>query len=128
MLGLQSTNISELVTISGVVTRAEERQVSRHVQKSQLQLQLCVPDNCNTARFFMAMHLLGATVWVIASVTMISSLLLIQPCDTSDHTVCMSANTVHAMLSFCVDMRSIILCLCRTGLWRWSSSAKVAAQ
>ena len=58
---------------------------------------------------------------------MISSLLLVQPCDTSDHTVRMSANTVHDTVSFCVDMKSLIVCVCRTGLRSWSSSAKVAA-
>ena len=46
MLGLQPTDISRLVMISGVVTRAEERQVSMLAHMSQLQLQLCVPDNC----------------------------------------------------------------------------------
>ncbi len=42
---------------------------------------------------------------------MISSLLLIQPCDTTDRTVRMSPNTVRDIVSFCVDMKSLILCL-----------------
>jgi len=40
---------------------------------------------------------------------MTSCLHLIQPCDTSDHTVCMSANTEHDIVSYCVDIQCLHL-------------------
>ena len=59
--------------------------------------------------FFMALHLLGATGHCWGCNKMTSSLLSIQPCDTSDHTVRMSANTVHDNVSYCVAIQCLSL-------------------